>query len=73
MYSVQYEVHGGVVVKMLRSHCRGRGLLSTRLSVVIVWQLHIAVMLKVMQLVFQTPAGSPILDRFQQSIQTKTD
>ena len=41
--------------------------------VVILWWLCVAVMLKVVPPVFQIPAGSPMVDRFQQSFQTKTD
>ena len=33
----------------------------------------VAVVLKAMPLVFQIPAGSPMVDRFQQSFQTKAD
>ncbi|WP_212567427.1 hypothetical protein, partial [Escherichia coli] len=44
---------------------------TTHLLVVILWQLHIAVMLKAEPLIFQTPTGSPVVDRFQWSFQTK--
>ena len=36
-------------------------------------QLRVAVMLKAMPLVFQIPAGSPMVDRVQWCFQTKTD
>ena len=36
-------------------------------------QLHVAVILKAMPPVFQIPAGSPVVDRFQWSLQTETD
>ena len=39
----------------------------------ILWWLHVAVMLKAISLGFQIPAGSPMVDRFQQLFQTKTD
>ena len=70
---------GGLVVKIRRSPFRGLGFLSwlgnhtTCLSFVTVWWLCVVMMLKAMPLLFQIPAGSPMVDRFQQSFQTKTD
>ena len=46
---------------------------TTQLSVVVLWQLCVARMLEAMMLVFQIPAGSPMVDRFQWGFQTKTD
>ena len=46
---------------------------TTSLSIVILWWLHVAVMLKAIPRGFQIPAGSPMVDRFQQSFQTKID
>ena len=46
---------------------------TTHLSVVRLWWLHVAVMLKALPLRFQIPAGSPVVDGFQQSFRTKTD
>ena len=46
---------------------------TTHLLVVILWWLYVAVMLKAMPPVFQIPAGSPLVDKFQWSFQTKTD
>ena len=40
------------------------------LSVVILWQLCVAAMLKAMPLVFQIPVELPMVDRFQWSFQT---
>ena len=39
--------------------------------IVILWGLSVTVMLKAMSLVFQTPSGSPTVDRLQQSFQTR--
>ena len=61
---------GGLVVTIWWSH----GSCPTlHLSVVRLWQLPVAVMLKAMPPVFQIPAGSPMVDRFLRSFQTKTD
>ena len=70
---------GGLAVKIWNSQCCGLGFISrsgnhtTHPLVVILWWLCVAVMLKAMSLVFQIPAGSPMVDRFQGSLQTKTD
>ena len=46
---------------------------TTHLSVVVLWQLRAAVMLKAMPPGFQIPTGSPMVYRFQWSFQAKTD
>lgn len=46
---------------------------TTHLPVVTLWWMRVAVMLKAMPLIFQIPAGSPVVDRFQRSFQSKTD
>ena len=43
------------------------------LSIVILWWLPVAVMLKAVSPVFQIAAGLPMVDRFQQSLETKMD
>ena len=66
---------GDLVVKIQCSHSHNQGSLPVRephLSVIL-WRLSVAVMLKAVPPVFQIPAGSPMVDRFQQSFQTKTD
>ena len=65
---------GGLAVKIQRSHCWGLG--SRKLPTYwlsLSWWLCVAVMLKVMPLIFQTPAGPPMVDRFHQSFQPKTE
>ena len=44
---------------------------TTRLSVVTLWLLSVAVMLKAMPQLFQIRAGSLLVDGFQQSFQTR--
>ena len=63
---------------MLKIRCLPRhGFLSqsgnhiTHLSVVTLWWFHVAVMLKAVPSVFQIPAESPMVDRFQRSFQTR--
>ena len=53
----------------------GQGPTPSLLGVTL-WRLHVAVMLKALPLGFPIPAGSPMVDRCQQSFQTqrrKTD
>ena len=68
-FSISKEASlGGLVVRILLVREPHH-----RLSVVILWWLHVAMMVKAIPPVFQIPAGSPMVDRFQRSFQTKTD
>ena len=68
---------GGLVVKIQHSASQAWFISqsenhTTCLSVVILWLLCVAVMMKAMPLVLQIPAGAPMVHRFQGSFQTKT-
>ena len=67
-----------LVVKIQCSHHCSPGSFQVKephhhLLLVILWRLHVAGMLKALPLGFQMPAGSPMVDRFPWSFQTKTD
>ena len=66
---------GGLVVKIQCSVPQPKfiswsGNHTTHLTAVILWQLRV-VTLKAMSSVFQTPAGSLMVDKFQQNFQTR--